>query len=108
MGTEIKGQDASALYDDSIITAKTHPLTSDSPQHADQPVKPAELTPQAVLAIANMHVIDQKIREIAKEFRFTVEEVQEYYDKCGDADRTRNRFQKMRHELQSKFIDDDK
>ncbi|KAF8225035.1 hypothetical protein L208DRAFT_445514 [Tricholoma matsutake] len=81
---------------------------NDSPQHADQPVKPAELTPQAVLAIANMHVIDQKIREIAKEFRFTVEEVQEYYDKCGDADRTRNRFQKMRHELQSKFIDDDK
>lgn len=67
-----------------------------------------ELTPQTVVAIANMHVIDQGIQDIAKEFRFTVEEVQEYYDKCGEMGRTRNRFQKMREELQSKFIDDDK
>jgi hypothetical protein len=66
------------------------------------------LTPQAVVAIANMHVIDQTIHDIAREFRFTIEEVQEYYDKCGEMGRTRNRFQKMRNELQSRFIDDDK
>ena len=53
-----------------------------------------------------MHVIDQSIHDIAKEFKFTVQEVQEYYDKCGEMGRTRNRFQKMRHELQLKFLDD--
>jgi len=77
-------------------------------QQADQSVESAELTPQVAVAIANMHVIDQSIHDIAKEFRFTVQEVQEYYDKCGEMGRTRNRFQKMRHELQSKFIDDDR
>ena len=34
--------------------------------------------------------------EVAQESRFTVEEVKEYYDKCGDMDRTRNRFRRMR------------
>lgn len=58
-----------------------------------------ELTPQTLVAIANIHVIDQGIRDIAKEFRFTVEEVQEYYDKCGEMGRTRTRFQKMRQQL---------
>lgn len=52
-----------------------------------------------------VHVIDQSIQDIAKEFRFTVEEVQEYYDKCGEMGRTRNRFEKMRREL-SKLTDD--
>lgn len=33
------------------------------------------------------------------EFRFLIEEVKEYYDKCGDAARTRNRFRKMREVL---------
>jgi len=46
-----------------------------------------------------VHVIDQSIRDIAKDFRFTVEEVQEYYDKCGEMARTRRRFEKMRGEL---------
>ena len=63
---------------------------------------------QALLAIANIHVIDQGIRDIAKEFRFTVEEVQEYYDKCGEMGRTRTRFQKMRQELLAKFMDEEK
>jgi hypothetical protein len=52
-----------------------------------------------------VHVIDQGIRDIAKEFRFTVEEVQEYYDKCGEMGRTRRRFEKMRREL-SRLMDD--
>ena len=57
------------------------------------------------MAIASMHVIDQGIRDIAKEFRFTVEEVQEFYDKCGEMGMTRSRFQRMRQELQAKFDD---
>ncbi|KAI0735284.1 hypothetical protein C8Q76DRAFT_610690 [Earliella scabrosa] len=48
---------------------------------------------------APLHPIDQAVRDIAKDFRFTLEEVQEYYDKCGDAERTRNRFKKMRDVL---------
>ncbi|KAI9062966.1 hypothetical protein FKP32DRAFT_1592926 [Trametes sanguinea] len=43
-----------------------------------------------------LHVIDQAVQDIAKEFRFLVEEVQEYYDKCGDPERTRNRFRRVR------------
>jgi hypothetical protein len=70
--------------------------------------QPEELTSQTLVAIANIHVIDQGIHDIAKEFRFTVEEVQEYYDKCGEMGRTRARFQKMRQELQSRFMDDDR
>jgi hypothetical protein len=40
-----------------------------------------------------MHVVDQTVQEIAAEFRFTVEEVQEFYDKvrclalpCSESD----------------------
>jgi uncharacterized protein (UPF0264 family) len=64
------------------------------------------LSTAALVAIANMHVIDQGIRDIAKQFRFTVEEVQEFYDRCGEMGLTRSRFQRMREELQSKFKDD--
>ena len=46
-----------------------------------------------------LHVIDQGIQDTAREFRFTIEEVQEYYDKCGDMERTRNRFKRMREVL---------
>lgn len=59
------------------------------------------------MALAHIHVVDQGINDIAKECRFTVEEVQEYYDKTGEMGRTRRRFQKMRQELQSKFAYDD-
>lgn len=62
----------------------------------------------ALMAIASMHVIDQGIRDIAKEFRFTVEEVQEFYDKCGEMGITRSRFQRMREELETRFKDDTK
>jgi len=43
-----------------------------------------------------LHVVDQSILDISREFRFTVEEVQGYYDRCGAMDRTRARFKKMR------------
>ncbi|KAI0029612.1 hypothetical protein K488DRAFT_56018, partial [Vararia minispora EC-137] len=46
-----------------------------------------------------LHVVDQSIQDIAREFRFTVEEVQQYYDKCGAMERTRARFNKMRQML---------
>ncbi|TFK76951.1 hypothetical protein BDN72DRAFT_884581 [Pluteus cervinus] len=61
------------------------------------------LSPEALVHIASLHVIDQSIREIAKEYRFTVEEVQEYYDKCGEMTRTQTRFQSMRQMLELKF-----
>ncbi|KAF8167949.1 hypothetical protein B0H34DRAFT_38868 [Crassisporium funariophilum] len=69
------------------------------------PTEPPPLPAAALVAIANMHVIDQSIRDIAKDFRFTVEEVQEYYDKCGEMGLTRSRFQRMRQELQTRFDD---
>jgi len=46
-----------------------------------------------------LHVVDQAILNICREFRFTVEEVKEYYDNCGDVNRTTNRFRKMREVL---------
>ncbi|KAJ2919039.1 hypothetical protein MD484_g1394, partial [Candolleomyces efflorescens] len=58
---------------------------------------------QALVALASIHVIDHTLSEIAREFRFTVDEVKEFYDKCGEMERTRNRFQEMRHYLQEKF-----
>ncbi|KAF8506938.1 hypothetical protein F5888DRAFT_1646551 [Russula emetica] len=54
---------------------------------------------------AVLHVVDQSILDIALEYRFTVEEVQEYYDRCGAMDRTRARFKKMR-EILSALPDD--
>ena len=55
---------------------------------------------------AVLHVVDQSILDIALEYRFTVEEVQEYYDRCGAMDRTRARFKKMR-EILLALPDDD-
>jgi hypothetical protein len=59
------------------------------------------------MGLSRLHIVDQSLRDIAKEFRFTVEEVQEYYDRCGEMGRTRTRFQKMRQELSARFTDDD-
>jgi len=67
---------------------------------------PTQITTSALVALASMHVIDQSLREIAKEYRFTLEEVQEFYDKCGEMGRTRQRFQLMRELLTQKFIND--
>lgn len=75
-----------------------------SPQ-LPQPPTPTFNT-STLVALASMHVIDQSLREIAKDFRFTLEEVQEYYDKCGEMSRTRRRFQRMRDILTEKFADD--
>lgn len=81
----------------------TAPSEAQAPQVVhEQPVLP----PATLLTIAKLHVIDQGIHEIAKDFRFTVEEVREYYDKCADIALTRLRFQRMREELSAKFRDD--
>ena len=54
-----------------------------------------------------LHVVDQSILDIAREFRFTVEEVQEHYDRCGAMERTRARFKKMRDTLSALADDSD-
>lgn len=50
-----------------------------------------------------MHIVDQSLLQIAHDFRFTVVEVKEYYDKVGEMERTRTRFQKMRELLTESF-----
>ncbi|KZV71277.1 hypothetical protein PENSPDRAFT_650757 [Peniophora sp. CONT] len=52
---------------------------------------------------------DPAITEIAEECRFTVKEVQEYFDKkaSGDLEKTRKRFKKMREHLDSLKLEDD-
>ncbi|KAJ6604464.1 hypothetical protein DFH09DRAFT_1122787 [Mycena vulgaris] len=71
----------------------------------DEPVSPQpDIRPQV---LGEMHVLDQGIREIANDFRFTVEEVQAYYDRCGEMGRTRTRFQSMRELLTMRFPDDE-
>ncbi|KAJ7492807.1 hypothetical protein FB451DRAFT_1123931 [Mycena latifolia] len=68
----------------------------------DEPISPAtDIKP------GDMHVLDQGIREIANDFRFTVEEVQAYYDRCGEMGRTRTRFQEMRKVLTAQFPDEE-
>ena len=54
-----------------------------------------------------LHVVDQVLQDIAAEFRFTFAEVKEYYDKCGDPERTRTRFMRMRAVLNTLKDDED-
>lgn len=66
----------------------------------DEPRPPSSSqTSGDAAAHINLHVIDQAICDIAHEYRFTVEEVKEFYDKCGEMERTRARFRKMRELL---------
>ncbi|TFK30582.1 hypothetical protein FA15DRAFT_662576 [Coprinopsis marcescibilis] len=88
--------------------AQEHPTkrrrTSETEEEAgDTPDTISEATTNALVALASMHVIDHSLRGIAAEFRFTVEEVKEYYDKCGEMTETRNRFQQMRQVLTERF-----
>ncbi|KAJ7706381.1 hypothetical protein B0H17DRAFT_1036972 [Mycena rosella] len=64
-------------------------------------------SPQTDVKASDMHVLDQGIREIATDFRFTVEEVQAYYDRCGEMGRTRERFKAMRSVLTLRFPEDE-
>lgn len=58
------------------------------------------VSPEAAIAeISALHIVDQAVLDVAREFRFTFEEVKEYYDACGDVNRTRNRFKIMRELL---------
>lgn len=51
-----------------------------------------------VAAVAGQ-VLDQGLEEIARQTRFTVEEVREYYEKCGNVERTHKRFINMREHI---------
>ncbi|KAG1755122.1 uncharacterized protein EDB91DRAFT_1277214 [Suillus paluster] len=50
---------------------------------------------------SGIHLVDRTLQEIATEYRFTLEEVKEFYDQCGEMERTKTRFQKMRQILSS-------
>ncbi|KAG1826127.1 uncharacterized protein BJ212DRAFT_1318173 [Suillus subaureus] len=54
---------------------------------------------QGSLLDPGVHLIDRTLQEIATEYRFTLEEVKEFYDQCGEMERTKTRFQKMRQIL---------
>jgi hypothetical protein len=56
---------------------------------------------QGILSDPGVHLIDRTLQEIATEYRFTLEEVKEFYDQCGEMERTKTRFQKMRQILSS-------
>ncbi|CAK5280146.1 unnamed protein product [Mycena citricolor] len=58
---------------------------------------------EAQLMGRDMHVVDQAIHDIAAEYAFTIHEVQVYYDRCGEMERTRNRFKGMRELLTDRF-----
>lgn len=75
---------------------RTQRLFSDYSSGDQPPANPVSQTNSDILAQVNLHVIDQAISDIASEYRFTVQEVKEFYDKCGEMERTRARFQKMR------------
>ncbi|KAJ7139936.1 hypothetical protein C8R44DRAFT_765829 [Mycena epipterygia] len=87
---------ASEEADYAIGTKRPRPNESMPPQTG--------IAPQI---LRDMHVLDQGIREIAVDFRFTVEEVQAYYDRCGEMGRTRTRFQNMREMLTMRFPEDE-
>ncbi len=85
----------------------SEPTPSTSDMHGEQVGhEQPSLSPTDLLTIAKLHVIDIEMRDIAKESRFTIEEVKEYYDKCADMLKTRSRFQRMREELTARFTDD--
>ncbi|KAF9044851.1 hypothetical protein BDZ89DRAFT_1008374 [Hymenopellis radicata] len=70
------------------------------------PNKRSRLHEPHLMPLPGVHVIDQAICDIAMDFKFTVEEVQSYYDKCGEMGRTRERFGKMREMLTAHFSED--
>ncbi|TRM65764.1 hypothetical protein BD626DRAFT_627782 [Schizophyllum amplum] len=59
----------------------------------------------SAVILANIHGTDRTLRDIAKSFRFTYEEVREYHEKCRDTNRVRMRFQEMRTLLRERFND---
>lgn len=74
-----------------------------APEHNRDAVAQQATIDANALVMASIHLIDQNLLEIANESRFTLAEVKEYYDKCGEMGQTRARFQEMRQFLQEKF-----
>ena len=50
--------------------------------------------------------MDKALQDIANDYRFTEGEVREFYDKCGDVERVRSKFKKMRDALNALQDDD--
>jgi len=79
---------------------------TEEPASHEAVVNDASIGANALAALASIHVIDQALTKIARDTRFTIEEVKEYYDKCGEMERTRARFEAMRACLKEKFHED--
>ncbi|KIY72777.1 hypothetical protein CYLTODRAFT_6905 [Cylindrobasidium torrendii FP15055 ss-10] len=67
----------------------------------DHPAKRPRTNSSA--APEQLHVVDTGLRKIAQETKFTIEEVQAFFDKTGEMEVTRNRFQAMRAMISKMF-----
>lgn len=80
-------------------------LTANEYQSSAIDSQPSTGTQSSTTILANIHATERALRDIAKSFRFTYEEVKEYYDRCHDLARVRMRFQEMREVLRARFGD---
>ncbi|KAL1741483.1 hypothetical protein HDZ31DRAFT_84797 [Schizophyllum fasciatum] len=81
-------------------TIESQPATDDS-----QPEPTTGDSQDSAVILSRIHATERALRDIARSFRFTYEEVREYHDKCGDTARVRMRFQEMRAVLKERFPD---
>jgi len=58
-------------------------------------------TPGDGEAALPVHYIDQAIYDIANEFKFTIQEVKEFFEMCSEMDHTRKQFHQMQQLLKS-------
>ncbi|KAJ6509341.1 hypothetical protein C8R47DRAFT_1098372 [Mycena vitilis] len=82
--------------DDAIGAKRSKPNEPAPPQKTESRPKTAR----------ELSVLYEAVRQIAATTRFTVEEVQEFYDRCGEIERTRTRFEAMRALLTERFAAD--
>ncbi|KAI5897677.1 uncharacterized protein SCHCODRAFT_02696332 [Schizophyllum commune H4-8] len=81
------------------------PAFESQPANDSQSSQPSTGTQSSTTILDNIHATERALRDIAKSFRFTYEEVKEYYDRCHDLARVRMRFQGMREVLRARFGD---
>ena len=105
-------QPSQALDSESQLTADSRPaghahlkLPATESQSLAIDSQPSTGTQSSNTILANIHATERALRDIAKSFRFTYEEVKEYYDRCHDLARVRIRFQEMREVLRARFGD---
>ncbi|KAI4294478.1 hypothetical protein K525DRAFT_290767 [Schizophyllum commune Loenen D] len=105
-------QPSQALDSESQLTADSQPaghahlkFPANESQSSAIDSQPSTGTQSSTTILANIHATERALRDIAKSFRFTYEEVKEYYDRCHDLARVRMRFQEMREVLRARFGD---